>query len=214
MRRLRTVLKNEYKYLLRQQILQESRRDLCFADGYLSRKRIAGKDRMYFQFTDQGKLCSVYLTGPEAELVKERLEQKNEASEALADIRADLSDICVLLSGEEQKQCRETVLRLSLPVLKEPLMEAAVGLSGESRLLYFWKAECADRERHLWRYMLSFRWKRQMRTVECGLLNEDIRHNVRALQAYAGWIIDEYVREQELKEAAAKLVMPEPGQDG
>ena len=205
MKRLKSVLKNEYKYLLRQQVLQESLRDQCFADGYLSRKKIAAKDRIYFQFLDQGKLRSVYLSEEEAERVRIKLEQKRRAEDTLSEIRADISDICSLISTEELKDCREMICRTAAPVLPEPQMKSAVGLSPDFHLLYFWEPLCVDRERHLWKYSLLFRWKRRQRTVDCGLLNEEIWHNVKVLQAYAGWLVDEYVRNQELLAAAEKL---------
>lgn len=200
MRKLENTLKEEYKYYLWQKEIETNRTNRCFLKGSVSTKTIAGKKRSYLQFTHDHHVKSIYLTGDEAQIVKRQLDEKQKSLLMIEEINNNLTALSTLLPQKDIAECIHDVETCYKPIFPEPSLQSAIGLAEDHLQLYFWVPKLVNPETHTWKYFLSFRYKKIKYEIECGILHENIRHNIATLQLCAGCKVDDFIYDLELQE--------------
>lgn len=82
------IFEEELDRLNRQEIAYEKSRSEL-PKGYVSRKRIKGKEYCYLQRKENGKVVSEYIPAERLQEVEEQVKRRKQLDEALRRIRAD-----------------------------------------------------------------------------------------------------------------------------
>lgn len=94
---LMEVLKEELDRLDRQQAAYE--RDLQeLPNGYISKKKIAGKEYCYLQYRDGGKVVSKYITAEDLPKIEAQVKRRKQLEASLRRVREDQKKLRKVLS--------------------------------------------------------------------------------------------------------------------
>lgn len=94
---LMEVLKEELDRLDRQQVAYE--RDLqALPKGYISKKKIAGKEYCYLQHRDGGKVVGKYIAADELPKLEAQVQRRKQLEASLRRVKADQKKLRKVLS--------------------------------------------------------------------------------------------------------------------